>query len=336
MIFKKLVKYFLPSLLSISLMCYIFQEISFEELIDISRHVRLRWIFLAIVAHLINHGLRAFRWCMLLQGQGIGITYTSAWLAEMGGFFVNLIPPRMGEWTRCFVLKRLEHVPISKTLGSIIIERFIDAMVFLLLSQIAFFIEYQGEVKILPDVMHQLSTLFVWKPGHRVIFFLIGMTLFIVVAMVYMRHLFVGSLLQVTNFLKELWLAIRSTESLGRPTLWVVTLFIWWFHFMVEYFSFFSIEETSHLSIKAAFYIFISMCIGMFIPTPGGMGSYHITVTAILSALGVEWKYAVVYATVTHAVQLFNALVIGGICLLIATYIRPNGVSVQRLGKDQL
>jgi hypothetical protein len=40
-------------------------------------------------------------------------------------------------------------------------------------------------------------------------------------------------------------------------------------------------------------------------------------------ALGVESRYAILYATITHSIQLFNAFVVGGICFLIATLL-PN------------
>ena len=49
----------------------------------------------------------------------------------MIGYFANLAIPRMGEFTRCGVVSKYEHVPFPKLLGTVVAERVIDMFFFI-------------------------------------------------------------------------------------------------------------------------------------------------------------------------------------------------------------
>ena len=50
------------------------------------------------------------------------------------GYLTNMAVPRAGEVARCTALNRLENIPISKLLGTVVLERAIDfLMLFLFL-----------------------------------------------------------------------------------------------------------------------------------------------------------------------------------------------------------
>ena len=327
---KKIAQYILFAGFGVFLLYFTFRDLELKEVVDTMGEVKFRWIFLAAIAHLMNHFLRAFRWRMLVEVQGYSILQGHAFVAEMSGFFLNLIPARAGDWLRCVILKRLEGVRVSKSFGGVVVERFIDMFLFLCLCVIVFLIAFFTDDKILSSLMPSMPTMdklgsSPWIMSAMVVL-LVSLSL-----VMYRRYqeLVAAFWWKVKQFSKEVLIAIRCTRKCNPWVLSATSLFILFFHFMVEYLSIYAIEQMLHIDLKGALYVFIAINVGMAAPTPGGIGAYHLGVITILTALGVEPRYAAVYATLTHLIQLFNALVVGGICFLVSTFLASKQAKVR-------
>ena len=95
----------------------------------------------------------------------------------------------------------------------------------------------------------------------------------------------------------------------------------------MTYICFFSMSETTHLTIGDGLFLLVLGGIGMVIPTPGGVGSYHAIVMIGLSVLGVGTVFlgeggdpsnpALLFPTIIHTAQTLGALIMGSIGLLI-------------------
>jgi uncharacterized membrane protein YbhN (UPF0104 family) len=98
-------------------------------------------------------------------------------------------------------------------------------------------------------------------------------------------------------------------------------------YFLMTYICFFSMEETLHLTASDGLFLLVLGGIGMVIPTPGGVGSYHAIVMIGLSVLGVGTIYlgeggdptnpALLFPTIVHVAQTLVAIIMGSIGLLI-------------------
>jgi uncharacterized protein (TIRG00374 family) len=72
---------------------------------------------------------RALRWRVLLAPIHPGSSLRSRWAAVNIGFMANnLLPARVGEFARAYALSRLEPVSVSGAFGSLVVERFLDAI----------------------------------------------------------------------------------------------------------------------------------------------------------------------------------------------------------------
>ena len=95
----------------------------------------------------------------------------------------------------------------------------------------------------------------------------------------------------------------------------------------MTYICFFSMNETSYLGIGDGIFLLVLGGIGMVIPTPGGIGSYHAIVMIGLSVLGIGTisfgangdtsNPALLFPTIIHAGQTLMAIIMGLIGLLI-------------------
>ena len=92
------------------------------------------WIFLLLSAFflLVAHYVRAVRSVLLIEPLNYKVRNSISFYAVLVCYFSNLAIPRIGEFLRCTFLQRYERVPFQKSLGTIVTERAIDLILFLL------------------------------------------------------------------------------------------------------------------------------------------------------------------------------------------------------------
>ena len=99
-------------------------------------------------------------------------------------------------------------------------------------------------------------------------------------------------------------------------------------YFLMTYICFQCIEETSHLTISDGLFLLFLGGIGMAIPTPGGIGSYHLMVMIGLVALQIpngfvsiekynEYNPAMLFPIIIWFAQSLVAIVMGSIGMLV-------------------
>jgi uncharacterized membrane protein YbhN (UPF0104 family) len=113
----------------------------------------------------------------------------------------------------------------------------------------------------------------------------------------------------------------------NKTLFWFHTLSIWIMYFLMTYICFQAIPETSHLGISDGLFLLVLGGIGMVIPAPGGIGSYHLMLMIGLVALQVpegtlsvspynEYNPAMLFPFIVHTAQTFVAIIMGSLGLL--------------------
>ena len=133
---------------------------------------------------------------------------------------------------------------------------------------------------------------------------------------------------KITDFIDGLKEGFKSIKKMKRKSFfWFHTFSIWIMYFLMTYVCFQAIPETSHLSISDGLFLLVLGGIGMVIPTPGGVGSYHAIVMIGLSVLGVGTivlsengdpsNPALLFPTIVHIAQTLVSIIMGSIGLLV-------------------
>lgn len=88
------------------------------------------WLLIAAVAVATSgFATRAIRWKLLLHPIRAGTTFGNRFAATNIGFAANnLLPARIGEFARAWSISRLESVTVTGAVGSLVVERFLDAI----------------------------------------------------------------------------------------------------------------------------------------------------------------------------------------------------------------
>jgi uncharacterized protein (TIRG00374 family) len=123
--------------LTLALIVVFLRRINLTEAWHAVLRAHLGWIVLATLVTLQTYLLRARRWQAILQPIGHA-TFRGAFRTTVIGYAANfLLPARVGEVLRPYLLARREHLDPAAAFATIIVERLLDLGMVLLLFAIA-------------------------------------------------------------------------------------------------------------------------------------------------------------------------------------------------------
>lgn len=307
---------FVASLLIASFLFYIvFRDVSFDDFVGRLDDVAFSWIFISMGLSILSHLLRAYRWNLTLEPLGYQeLTTFRTFLSVMVGYLANLAFPRLGEVTRCGMLKKNDQVPMSVGIGSVITERLLDFIILLSLIALDFIVEFDMIFdffldKIGWDQYENKTVMFTSVALVLVISGIVGIWL----VKLFLSHDFKNkTLINLKTKLSTLIEGLLSIRKMENVTGYVLsTIGIWIFYFLMSYVIFFSIGETSHLGFGAGLSILAGAGVSMAMPVQGGIGAYHAIVSGVLVVYGVDPTTALFFATLLHTSQIVMILVLG-------------------------
>lgn len=138
---RKFLSLIIPLFIGIGIIYYQFTTLSAEELEKIKISfikADYFYIFLSLIFALFGYWSRAYRWKFALQHLGYQTKFRNDFMTVCVSYLVNLTIPRSGEISRAALLKKYENVPFDKAFGTIVAERIVDMLIFLLFVAIGF------------------------------------------------------------------------------------------------------------------------------------------------------------------------------------------------------
>jgi uncharacterized protein (TIRG00374 family) len=333
---KSILRYLVTLIIAIALLMYVFRDIDLGVLWVKLKEADFTFVYISIILSLISHFFRAYRWTLLLNPIGYRLNSFRAFIAVMVGYFANLLVPRMGEVTRCAILKKTDNIPIPASLGSVISERILDLIILLLLIVATFIIEFSTLKDFLYEQLHSAYQSFnlgnfLIGAGLVVLIFVAGIYL-IIRNKVFIRSLGVYKKLRPLAY--ELINGLNSILKLKNKTgFFLATLIIWVLYYAMSYVIVFAFPATSGLSLAAGLSILMAGGLGMTAPVQGGIGTYHAFVSGVLILYGISKQDGLLFATLLHTSQFISILFFGGLSFLISLFLKkdPNGNERQNI-----
>jgi uncharacterized protein (TIRG00374 family) len=105
-----------------------FQRIDLAEFVDELKSVNYMWLLPSAVCTLLGYGLRTVRWQTILTGAARAPLRTLFPVLIMGFATNNLLPGRLGEFWRAYLLGRKRNVRKTFALASVVAERVFDGL----------------------------------------------------------------------------------------------------------------------------------------------------------------------------------------------------------------
>ena len=306
-----IIKIALPLILGGAILYWMYRDFNFSRIEQVVMHeMDWTWMLLSFPFGIMAQVFRAWRWQLTLHPLNANARHSTSINAIFLSYAASLIIPRVGEFTRCGVLKRYDGISFSKALGTVVTERAVDTLFMLILTAIAFLAQlkmfnifFDTTGTNIEELLTRFST-----TGYIV-------TAICALAVLILLHFLLKKLSfynKVKATLGGIWQGVVSLKDVGSvPRYIFFTLSIWLCYFLHYYLTFFCFEATSHLGMMCALATFIVGSIAVIVPTPNGAGPWHFAVKTMLILYGVADEQALYFVLIVHTVQTMLLILLG-------------------------
>ncbi len=279
-------------------------------------------LLLAFAVYYAGFPLRGWRWTLLLRGTGSRIRIRDGTEIIFLSWLVNcLVPAKLGDVYRAYLLKINTDVSLSRTFGTVFIERIFDLFAIVVLGLAAGFVSFRTGL-----------------PADVQIVFAIGVGLVILLALgLFTLRNFGRRVLdrlplppQVLEFYDRFEDGVFSSIGLrALPLLGVITGAIW----ATEAVRLYLVVEALglpdvHLGISGAFFVALTGSLLTAVPlTPAGLGFVEAGVVGILTTIyGVSVTEALTITLVDRALSVLSIIVLGSAAYAVSPKRRGAGI----------
>lgn len=278
-------------------------------------------LLVAFLVYYLGFPLRGFRWTVILRGVGIRVGAVDSTEILFLSWLVNcLVPAKLGDVYRAYLLRLNGDVSLGRTLGTVVIERIFDLMAIAGLGLAAGYVSFRSGLPPAVELVFVLGIIVV-----------AGLSL---------------ALLTLRNFgarlIARLPLPERAVEMYARfeegifairprtlPLLGILTGGTWAteglrLFLVVGAFGF----DGVHLGISGAFFVALAGSLLTAVPlTPGGLGVVEAGVGALLTLVyGVPPTEAAAIVLVDRAISVLSIIVVGAGLYLVSPLRRGAGL----------
>lgn len=298
-----------------------FRNVNLNELIDILKNTNYLYVILGVGFGVIGGTyVRTLRWRVLLEPVRTGMTMRNLFGSTAVGYMVNNLIPRSGEIVRPYLLGKREGISKSAAFGTIILERIIDTLTFLIMFAVILFFFKSKITNAIPQIDFAIIAL-----G--------SLTILLIVWVLFMLFKAETSLKMIrffTHILPERFEAkiikffhsiTDGFQSIRKPSLIIkivgYTAVIWFVYLcstIIPFYSFGIFSDAGHFSeiLWSGNLLLVLINVAMFIPSPAATGPYHYVCKATLVTIfSVQETKALGYATSTHLMSFIFYLIIG-------------------------
>jgi glycosyltransferase 2 family protein len=290
-------------------------DINLETVWTNMRQANPWWLALGIVAYYCGFVVRGYRWQLYLKNAGLHKEAGEKLPSTLGlteiimlSWFVNcIVPAKLGDLYRGYLLKKNGRVSFSKTFGTIAAERVVDMLVLFALMSLAGIIAFQGRV-----------------PGTVTSLFIMGLIFSGAIALVVvaLRALNPWIIRLVPKRFESVYSKFRdgvlqSLRPRGIPVIFGLTLLVW----LLECSTLYLVATSLNVHVALSVIIFVTLAASLLttIPlTPAGLGAVESAVTLTLLWVGIDKGMASSVAILARLITYWSIIVVGLVIYIIS------------------
>ena len=300
----KRLKIILPILISCFFLYFAGRNLDFVKAGRVFCHINYLYLFIGFLATVIAFVIRVIRWqSMLSSTKNIGMRrLTSSFL--IGLMVNNILPARIGELARAYILGEKENVSKSLVFATIILERILDTLsVFAFLACLLFYLPIPENIK---------------KTG----LFIFGVCFLILIFLFLLKTHKAWTIkkvekisLKLSKILENFSEGLSALDSKRRFLLLIFYSILSWF---IAGFSIHLLLLSIGISLglHIAYFVLVMTVIGVMIPAaPGYIGTFHYFCILALQIAGQEKEVAASFSILLYLVNFIPTTLAGIACL---------------------
>ena len=315
---RKWLTVLVPLLIGIGIIYYQFTTLTSEEIekIKISfEKANYYYILLSLIIACVGYWSRAYRWKFALNHLGYETKFSNNFFTVCVSYLVNLTVPRSGEISRAALLKKYEDVPFDKAFGTIVAERIVDLLVFLLFVFIGFVSQFDKIYQFLLSENVSFQSLIITA--------IVGVFLFFgfILIWIYAEWQIILKLKKKLSGLVE---GITTVYKMKDKWKYIFhSFFIWFSYLMMFYVAVFALPETSEINFDIVImgFIFGSLAVGF---SNGGLGAYPFSIALIFSLYGITKDVGTAFGWLVWTSQTILTILLGLISYVLLPFLNRN------------
>jgi len=293
------------TLIPLALIAYFARNIDWSEAFGTLRRADPLYVVAALGVYYLSFPIRAIRWARLLREGGADIKWRDLLRILMLGWFVNcLVPAKLGDLYRSYLVKRRFGISLSRTVGVVVAERLLDLFVVFALLVVGGYVAFGRTIA--PD----LNILYATAAGLGLLM-VVGLVAIYAVAPRVARF-FPREVQRISHLFREG--VLHSFRAL--PVAGPLTLLVWFF----EAGRLLFVLGALGLYLPPSQIVFVAVASSVLttVPlTPAGFGFVEIAMVYVLAeGFGLAQNDAVAVAVLDRAVSVFSVIVVGGVVYL--------------------
>lgn len=301
--------------ISLFFLFLLFRKIDIHKLLAAFKEMNCYYLWPAVLSTFISYFFRAVRWRYLLlplKKTRLGNLFPATIIGYMAN---NILPARLGEFVRAFVLGEKECISTSAVFASLVIDRLFDGFTVLLILLFTFFtVKLPGGME---SVQHGLVV-----GGYITLTIYIFVVVFLVILKQRTMQTInlIGGLLKpfpakvaekviplLGSFIEGVRLSSKPAElfALLCSSLVIWAFAIWPVDLLLRSFGII-------LPITASMFIMVFLVFAVMVPAaPGYVGTYHAACVYGLMAFNIQKEKALSVALMIHGVSFFPVIIVG-------------------------
>ena len=319
--------------LSVALLAWFLSGVDLHELERVLSEARLGWIAAGVVSVLATYVVRAWRWQVLLAPIFLGptgyakrgVSFRNAFRVTVMGFTAtNLLPGRLGEILRPYLISRVEPVSTAASLATILIERLLDlaavmllfgAFLFTTAANVGADVKWAGALA--SGIAVGSLVVLIFGAGHPAV-----LRRWADAVIARLPAKIAGVTRRFAHTLVDGLLVMRQPRAVTVAA--ALSVLLWLSISLTIWFSALALDLT--FAFSDTFLIVMYLVVGVAVPVPSGVGSYHFMYQlAATSIFHVNRDVAAAAAIVTHAISFLPISVLG------LVYLAQDGWTLARL-----
>lgn len=323
---KQTAKVILPLILGGAILYWMYRNLDFNAMFNfMAEEMDWTWMIASLPFGVTAQAFRGWRWRQTLAPLGEYPRPNTCVNAVYTSYAASLVLPRIGEFTRCGVLKRYDGTSFAKALGTVVTDRAMDMIVVIVLAGAAILFR----LKVFGHFFNETGTSIdsILKGFSSTGYIVTAICAVIALTFLHMLLKRMAVYDKVKTTAKGIWEGVISLRKLSNVPLFILlTAGIWVSYILHFYLTFFCFDFTANLGLSCAVVTFVVGSIAVIVPTPNGAGPWHFAVKTMLILYGVAEQDALYFVLIVHTIQTVLMILLGvyGWIALSFTKVKAN------------
>lgn len=283
--YRKISAIVIPTVIAIGIIAFMLFRV-WDDLFFALQNSIPEYLIVGILICLCAWWLRGWRYHVILKNLGYKVSITASTACIFISQTVNLIvPARLGDFVRVLILKHEYNVSYSEGVSSLVVERVFDIFTVALLGAVALYF--------VVNVPAWFYTLIVLPLVAGVIFFLF----LLFMGKFSSKNRYISIFLTMLHEIKRASLSLKAVILLGGSSIviWLLDIFV-----CVTVVMMFQQQIPFAVIVLA---IVIGNLVKAIPLTPGGVGTYEISLAITFGLAGVDPAVATLIAVIDHLIK---------------------------------